>query len=232
MQRRLDPTPWLNVNFREPLYLKDVPVQHDDTRNELEQKFPEFFYNKLSGEVWAPQRRKSCDGVLRIDFGWEIAHMITRPFRNARRYPPAGLIVLRTEGYMYAASVWDLSIVEGPLQTPCQILIVRFATFSPPWTALCGAGVQRAANAHVGAQPAASGLSAQGQSRLSIKTGAAGPSAPLGQLIGPGHLFGDGETRLQTTYPLPHTSLSTVVQITWQPAGSHRSSREAWVQLV
>ena len=50
-QRRLDPTPWLNVNFREPLYLKDVPVQHDDTRNELEQKFPEFFYNKLSGEV-------------------------------------------------------------------------------------------------------------------------------------------------------------------------------------
>lgn len=50
-QRRLDPTPWLNVNFREPLYLKDVPVQHDDTRNELERKFPEFFYNKLSGEV-------------------------------------------------------------------------------------------------------------------------------------------------------------------------------------
>lgn len=25
--RRLEPTPWLNVDFREPLYLKDTPVQ-------------------------------------------------------------------------------------------------------------------------------------------------------------------------------------------------------------
>jgi hypothetical protein len=64
-QRRLDPTPWLNVNFREPLYLKDVPVQHDDTRNELEQKFPEFFYNKLTAEVRRTMRK--CLGFSTTD---------------------------------------------------------------------------------------------------------------------------------------------------------------------
>jgi len=56
IDRRLDPTPWLNVNFREPLYLHDVPIQHEDTRNELEQKFPEFFYNKLTQEGYNVER--------------------------------------------------------------------------------------------------------------------------------------------------------------------------------
>lgn len=44
---RLDPTPWLNVNFREPLYLKDKPVHHPDTRTALELQFPELYVNKL-----------------------------------------------------------------------------------------------------------------------------------------------------------------------------------------
>lgn len=47
---RLDPTPWLNISFREPLYLTDTPVQLPDTRNELEQEFPEFFIDKLQSE--------------------------------------------------------------------------------------------------------------------------------------------------------------------------------------
>jgi hypothetical protein len=40
----------LNISFREPLYLTDTPVQLPDTRNELEQEFPEFFIDKLQSE--------------------------------------------------------------------------------------------------------------------------------------------------------------------------------------
>ena len=47
---RLDPTPWLNISFREPLYLTDKPVQIQDTRTELESEFPEFFIDKLRSE--------------------------------------------------------------------------------------------------------------------------------------------------------------------------------------
>jgi hypothetical protein len=36
-----------------------------------------------------------------------------------------------TEGYTYAAKVWDLSIVQGPFAVaPCQTATLRFATFS------------------------------------------------------------------------------------------------------
>ena len=39
----------------------------------------------------------------------------------------------RTEGYAYAAKVWELSIVQGPLSVaPCQTLALRFATVSSP----------------------------------------------------------------------------------------------------
>ena len=43
------------------------------------------------------------------DFGWEIAHAAVS------RRPPISLytIVAHTEGYTYAAKVWDLSIVQG-----------------------------------------------------------------------------------------------------------------------
>jgi hypothetical protein len=47
---RLDPTPWLNISFREPLYLSDKPVQVPDTRTDIEREFPEFFVAKLKGE--------------------------------------------------------------------------------------------------------------------------------------------------------------------------------------
>ena len=47
---RLDPTPWLNISFREPLYLTDKPIQLPDTRNEIESEFPEFFLDKLQSE--------------------------------------------------------------------------------------------------------------------------------------------------------------------------------------
>jgi hypothetical protein len=51
------------------------------------------------------------------DFGWRS---LTRPFRDARRFPST--IVARTHMYMYtyAAKVWDLSIVQGPVSVaPC-----------------------------------------------------------------------------------------------------------------
>jgi hypothetical protein len=50
-------------------------------------------------------------------FGWEIAHAAVS------RRPPISLytIVARTRMYTYAASVWDLSIVQGPFSVaPCQ----------------------------------------------------------------------------------------------------------------
>lgn len=50
---RLDPTPWLNISFREPLYLTDKPVHVADTRNELEKEFPEFYVAKLKKEGYA-----------------------------------------------------------------------------------------------------------------------------------------------------------------------------------
>jgi hypothetical protein len=43
------------------------------------------------------------------DFGWEIAHAAVS------RRPPISLytVVARSEGYTYAANVWDLSLVQG-----------------------------------------------------------------------------------------------------------------------
>jgi hypothetical protein len=39
---------------------------------------------------------------------------------------PSKTIVTRTEGYTYAARVWALCVVQGPLSVaPCQTLIVR-----------------------------------------------------------------------------------------------------------
>ena len=59
------------------------------------------------------------------DFGWEIAHAAVS------RRPPIFLakIVPRIEGYTYNASIWALSIVQGPFSAPCQTLTLRFATF-------------------------------------------------------------------------------------------------------
>ena len=48
---RLDPTPWLNISFRDPLYLSDKPVQVPDMRTDLESQFPEFYVAKLKKAV-------------------------------------------------------------------------------------------------------------------------------------------------------------------------------------
>jgi hypothetical protein len=53
-------------------------------------------------------------------FGWEIAH------EAVSRRPPISLdtIVARTRMYTYAATVWDLAVVQGPVTaTPCQTLL-------------------------------------------------------------------------------------------------------------
>ena len=63
------------------------------------------------------------------DFGREIAH------GAVSRRPPISLytVVARTHMYTYAAKVWDLSIIQGPVSVaPRQTLInlkSRFATF-------------------------------------------------------------------------------------------------------
>lgn len=54
VEGRLTATPWLNANFREPLYLKDVPVQLADTRTEWELRFPQLFARKLALEGHTP----------------------------------------------------------------------------------------------------------------------------------------------------------------------------------
>jgi hypothetical protein len=59
-------------------------------------------------------------------FGWEMAH------EAVSRRPPIYLdtIVARSEGYTYAASVWDVCLVQGPFSVaPCQTLAFRYAVF-------------------------------------------------------------------------------------------------------
>ncbi|DBA69067.1 TPA: hypothetical protein ACH3X2_013228 [Trebouxia sp. C0005] len=50
---RLLPTPWLNKDFREPLYLTDTAVQLEDTRSPEERKYPQLFRHKLKAEGWS-----------------------------------------------------------------------------------------------------------------------------------------------------------------------------------
>lgn len=56
---RLEPTPWLNENFREPLLLTDTPVRIEDTRTEEEKKYPTLFRKKLEKEGWHVPKTES-----------------------------------------------------------------------------------------------------------------------------------------------------------------------------
>ena len=38
-------------DFREPLYLTDIPVQLEDKRSAEEKKYPELFRHKLQGDT-------------------------------------------------------------------------------------------------------------------------------------------------------------------------------------
>jgi hypothetical protein len=60
------------------------------------------------------------------DFGWEIAH------EAVSRRPPISLdtIVALTHMYTYAAKVWELPFVQGPVSVaPCHTLIVTIRNF-------------------------------------------------------------------------------------------------------
>jgi hypothetical protein len=58
-------------------------------------------------------------------FGWDIAHAAV----SRRTSISFSRIVARTDGYTYAAKVWDSSIVQGPFSVaPRQTLPLRFAT--------------------------------------------------------------------------------------------------------
>jgi hypothetical protein len=49
-----------------------------------------------------------------VTFGISGGRSLTRPFRDARRFP-SDTIVARAEGYTHdAKNVWELSIVRGP----------------------------------------------------------------------------------------------------------------------
>lgn len=52
IDHRLEPTPWLNEHYREPLLLTDKPVRIEDTRSEEERKYPTLFRHKLEKEGW------------------------------------------------------------------------------------------------------------------------------------------------------------------------------------
>eukprot|EP00873_Tetraselmis_striata_P002029 jgi/Tetstr1/422293/TSEL_013137.t1 len=56
---RLNPTTWLNKNFREPLYLLDEPVWLEDNRTEEEKKYPQFFRKDLEAKGWTVQKSES-----------------------------------------------------------------------------------------------------------------------------------------------------------------------------
>jgi hypothetical protein len=61
-------------------------------------------------------------------FGWGMA--LTRPFRDARRFPSTRWYPV-LGGYAYDVGVWDLSIVQGPFSVaPWHTLVLRFATFA------------------------------------------------------------------------------------------------------
>lgn len=49
---RLQPTPWLNTNFREPLLITDKPLVFEDDRTEEEKKYPQLFRRKLESQGW------------------------------------------------------------------------------------------------------------------------------------------------------------------------------------
>jgi len=74
---RLDPTPWLNISFRDPLYLSDKPVQVPDTRTDLESEFPEFYVAKLKKEGY------------NVDFTPVSVFNPNHPETIASRPPPA-----------------------------------------------------------------------------------------------------------------------------------------------
>jgi hypothetical protein len=61
------------------------------------------------GCVACPVQRCEKLRIVRLGFGWEMAH------EAVSRRPPISLsrVVARTEGYTYAAQVWDLSLVQG-----------------------------------------------------------------------------------------------------------------------
>ena len=75
-------------------------------------------------------------GTLRI-VTCRVGDQLTRPFRDARRFPSPGLfpVHVHVHMYTYAAQVWDLSIVQGPFSVaPCQTLDAttrNFASLSP-----------------------------------------------------------------------------------------------------
>jgi hypothetical protein len=56
----------------------------------------------------APPSVQRCKDLRIVTVGIEGGRSLTRPFRDARRFPSTR-VKARTGGYLYAANVWDLS---------------------------------------------------------------------------------------------------------------------------
>jgi hypothetical protein len=73
-----------------------------------------------------PPRRTAMQKLRIVTVGFSGGRWLTRPFRDVS----LDKIVARAEGYTFAATVWDLSIVEGPFSAaPCHnpSITLRFA---------------------------------------------------------------------------------------------------------
>jgi 3'-phosphoadenosine 5'-phosphosulfate (PAPS) 3'-phosphatase len=65
---------------------------------------------------------------LRFGLGFRVGDRSRGRFATPADFP---LHVARTHMYTYAAKVWDLSLVQGPVSVaPCETLALRFATFA------------------------------------------------------------------------------------------------------
>jgi hypothetical protein len=83
---------------------------------------------------------KSCESLR---WGIRVGDELTRPF-SPRPPIPLDTSVARTEGYTYAAEVWGLCIVQGPVLSPrAEPLIVRFATVTSMYSAALSPGTRR-----------------------------------------------------------------------------------------
>eukprot|EP00887_Chlorella_sp_A99_P002105 scaffold21.g2105.t1 len=86
---RLVPTPWLNKDFREPLYLLDRPVWVEDTRSEEERRYPELFRTKLEAEGWSVPKTTSTVPIPGAQAGAALSCAAQCPTSHSCRGCPA-----------------------------------------------------------------------------------------------------------------------------------------------
>ena len=106
-----------------------------------------------------------------VGLGWESAHVAVSP----RPLISLDTGLARTEGYPYAASVWAVSIVQGPFPVaPCRSFALRFAALSWLCAGDAGGGGDVRGRAH-GPRALRGAAAAERRSRGGGGSGAGGP---------------------------------------------------------